>query len=106
MKRTDQNYLTIINLIYIAGQKSRERDCARWPKFEKAWMNVCRKLWEEKALNDTWVEKQQVTAEFSCWQDHWYAWRNGIREYMERLKQTRRDEVHICADNDLERYQQ
>ena len=90
----------------LASQKSRERDFLRWPKFEKAWMNACKKLWETKALNDCWVEKQQITAEFSCWQDHWYAWRSGMGEYMERLKKERSGEIHICADNDLERYQQ
>lgn len=87
----------------LASQPKREIDFARWPKYEHWWMGICMRLWENKADDLGFIERQKMLG-FNCWQDHWKAWRGDMREYM--TLHNKKDSDQICGDNDLTRYMQ
>ena len=91
----------------LGGQKSRDATFKRWPKYERAWKNACKKLWENQ--NEQWKKSQARWGLYS-WEDHWNAWRGDYRKhfasYKEKILQPvfEDEETDICQD--LTRYQQ
>jgi phosphoadenosine phosphosulfate reductase len=88
----------------LAGQKSRDAGFARWPKYERWWMHMCKKLWESYANDEAWIARQAGYG-FHSWEDHWAAWRGGMGEYLKKYKQEHAVD-NLCGDNDLTRYMQ
>jgi len=88
----------------LASQSKREIDFARWPKYERWWMNMCKKLWENFDNDAEWKERMSKYG-FNSWEDHWRAWRGDMREYLRIHKQEGAVD-NLCGDNDLTRYMQ
>jgi phosphoadenosine phosphosulfate reductase len=88
----------------LAGQKSRDAGFARWPKYERWWMHMCKRLWENRKDDTEWKARH---ARFGVnnWEDNWAAWRGGMGEYLKKYKQEHAVD-NLCGDNDLTRYMQ
>ncbi len=56
----------------LAGKKKRDKEFARWPKFEAAWRAASKRLWD--APGD-WAHKKRHATE----QEYWDWWRNEAR---------------------------
>jgi phosphoadenosine phosphosulfate reductase len=75
----------------LGGQKKREMDFARWPRYGAAWRNACERLWNVRGKE--WAHKQQ----FADWKEHWEWWRYSAHG-------TRKTEA-LCGQMPLENMQ-
>lgn len=87
----------------LASQGFREKQFARWPRYERAWMRSLRLFWEAKVDDAEFLERQKLLG-FDGWEDHWGAWRGDMREYCRAHK--KENQGPLCGETELIRFQQ
>jgi phosphoadenosine phosphosulfate reductase len=73
----------------LPGRNIREKEFARWPRFERLWKRSFRRVWRRKAGTNQGDGREWFgSALFSCWEEMWEWWMDGRGLPTRRIEQT------------------